>query len=108
MGPTEQAGADRSAAERRYIARNRGASPCTNRGRALQESTRNSAVASLWALTPCPHGEQVHARRMLDRAERLRVGVQVHSHALRVNLSDRQETGLSIRRTWLRTFQGHG
>ena len=25
---------------------------------------------SLWALIPCPHGEQVHARCMLDRPER--------------------------------------
>ena len=29
---------------------------------------------SLWALISCPHGEQVHARCMLDRAERLASG----------------------------------
>ena len=73
-GPTEQGGAARSAAERRHAAGSRGASPCAYCGRALEEPTGDSAVDSLWALFPCPHGEQVHARCMLDRAERLANG----------------------------------
>ena len=37
-----------------------------------------------------------------------RVGMQTHSHASRVALNDGQKTGLVIRRSWLRTFQGYG
>ena len=70
-GPTEQGGAARSAAERRHAAGSRGVSPCAYCERALEEPTGDSAVDSLWALISCPHGEQVHARCMLDRAERL-------------------------------------
>ena len=72
--PTEQGGAARSAAERRHAAGSRGASPCAYCGRALEEPTGDSAVDYLWALIPCPHGEQVHARCMIDRAERLAIG----------------------------------
>ena len=68
---TEQGGAARSAAERRCAAGSRGASPCAYCRRALEEPTGDSAVESLWALIPCPHEKQVHARFMLDRAERL-------------------------------------
>ena len=73
-GPTEQGGAARSAAERRHAAGSRGSSPTTYCGQPLEEPTGDSAVDSLWALVPCPHGEQVHARCMLDRAERLASG----------------------------------
>ena len=73
-GPTGQGGATRSAAERRHTAGRTGASRCAYCGRALEEPTWDSAVYSLWALNPCPHGEQVHARCMLDRAERLASG----------------------------------
>ena len=73
-GPAEQGGSAGSAAERRHTARNRGASPCAYCGRALKNSTGDSAVDSLWALIPCPHGDQVHAHCMLDRAERLQSG----------------------------------
>ena len=73
-GPTEQGGAARNAAERRHAAGSRGASACAYCGRALEKPTGDSAVKSLWALIPCPHGEQVDARRMLDRAERLAGG----------------------------------
>ena len=73
-GPTEEGSAARSAAERRHAAGSRGASPCAYCRRALEESTGDSAVDSLWALIPCPHGEQVHARYMLDRAKRVASG----------------------------------
>ena len=71
-GPAEQGGAARTAAERRNSAVNRGASPCAYCGRALEESTGDSAVDSLWALIS--HGEQLHARCMLDRTERFASG----------------------------------
>ena len=63
-GPTEQGGAARSAAERRHPAGSRGASPCAYCGQALEEPTGDSAVDYLWAIIPCPHGEQcpLHAR----------------------------------------------
>ena len=73
-GPAEQGGAARSAADRRHTAGSRGASPCAYCERALEEPTGYSAVDSLRALIPCPHGEQVHARCMLHRAERLASG----------------------------------
>jgi len=74
MGPGGQGGDTRSEVERRQNVGNRGASPCTYCGRALEESTGDLAVDSLWASFPCPHGEQVHARCMLDRAECLARG----------------------------------
>ena len=61
-GPAEQGGAARSAAERRHAAGSRGASSCAYCGRALEALTGDSAVGPLWALIPCPHGEQVHVR----------------------------------------------
>ena len=74
-GPAEQGGAARSAAERRHTAGSRGAFPCAYCGRALEEEpTGDSAVDSLSALIPCLHGEQGHARCMLDRTERLASG----------------------------------
>ena len=73
-GPTEQGGAARSVAEKRHAAGSRGASPCAYCGRALEEPTGDLAVDLLWAVIPCPHGEQVHARCMLDRAECLARG----------------------------------
>ena len=73
-GPAEQRGAARSAPERRHTAGSRGASPYTYCGRELEDPTGDSAVDYLWALISCPHGEQVHARYMLDRAERLASG----------------------------------
>ena len=36
-----------------------------------------------------------------------RVGMQTHNHASRVARNGRQEIGLFIRLSWLRTFQGH-
>ena len=36
-----------------------------------------------------------------------RVGMQTHNYALRVARNGRQEIGLFIRVSWLRTFQGH-
>ena len=70
-GPAEQGGAARSIAERRHTAGNRGACPCAYCGRALKDSAGDLAVDSLRALIPCSHGELVHARCMLDSAERL-------------------------------------
>ena len=61
-GPIEERGGARSAAEGRQIAGNRGASPCTYCGRALEEPTGDLAVVSLWAIISRSHGEQVHAR----------------------------------------------
>ena len=73
-GPAEQGGTARSATERCHTAGSRGASPRAYCRRALEEPTGDSVVGYLWALIPCPHGEQVHARCMLDRAERLASG----------------------------------
>ena len=73
-GPAEKGGVATSAAERRHTAGNRGASPCAYSGQALEESTGDSAVDSLWAHIQCSHGKQVHARCMLDRVERLASG----------------------------------
>ena len=56
-GPIEQRGAGRSVAERHLIVGNRGASPCTYCGRALEEPTWDLAVDTLWALIPYPRGE---------------------------------------------------
>ena len=73
-GPAEQVGAARSAAERRRTAGSRRACPCAYCGRALVEFTGEPVVDSLWALIPCPCGEQRHSRCMPDRAERLSSG----------------------------------
>ena len=106
--PTEQGGAARSAAERRHAAGSRGAFRCAYCGRALEEPTGDSAVDSLWALIPCPHGEQVHARCMVDRAERLASGHADPQPCVACrSRNGRQEIGLFIQLSWLRTFQGH-
>ena len=52
-GQAEQGDAARSAADRRHTAGNRGAAPRTYSGRALEESTADPAVDSLWA-PPAP------------------------------------------------------
>ena len=66
----EPGGAALGVTEGGQTTRNRGVSLCTFCGRALGNSTGGSAVDSLWACIPCPHGEQVHSSCMLDRAER--------------------------------------
>ena len=66
--------AARSAEEKRQITGNRGASPFTYCALVIEESTGKSAVNLSGARIPCGHGEQVHARCMRDRAERLASG----------------------------------
>ena len=103
----EPGGAALGVTEGGQTTRNRGVSLCTFCGRALGNSTGGSAVDSLWACIPCPHGEQVHSSCMLDRAERRASEHADQQPVLRVAPNGRQETGLPIRLRWRRTFQGH-
>ena len=73
-GRLEPGGVALGVTEGGQTAGNRGTSLCTYCRRALEDSAGGSTVDSLWACISCPHGEQVHASCMLDRAERLASG----------------------------------
>lgn len=73
-GELKPGGADLGVTEGSQTAGNRGAYVCTYCGRDLEDSTKDSAVDSLWVCIQCPHGEQGHACRRLDSTKRLTRG----------------------------------